>query len=1070
MANTNNNNPRQTHVSPGVYTNEVELIYASKSLGITTLGVAGETVKGPAFQPITIENWRQYQTFFGGTSTEKYRGSQYPKYELPYIAQSYLKQSNQLEVVRVLGLSGVNAGPAWVITAKGKEGSKYDNMVVAVLRSRGEHVKAKLLKQKGEIDPETGEKLCADKYDFDSIKYYADNLYLTTSNTLGYNIDCSATPKDNEDGSMTVSSNNYGRFTVNVNNGDKKYSVSLNPNEKNYIINVFGTNPEVGDTEVYVEELYDVALRQLIDRGEIVEINSSVVFYDYQYIVPKFAPVDGFVTKEQSLLRRSDVGKRFLFNEKSKIDGLKVYNYNKDTNAWGENAEDGYVGQIYTVTPFTNPNGTREYRYRAMYKNDGGSAKYDDRLSELADTDTNNDTHIFENTVKMLDGETYYVLKGSGSDANIASIDFDMNNYKEQYRYSSTPWFVSEFRGSANDVDLTKLFRFHTISDGNSSSTEVKVSIENIDLDAKTFNVIVRDFYDTDANIVVYERFNGVNLIPGDANYIAKRIGSYDGEYEAVSNFITVEVNETERVKHSSPCGFLGYPVRDYNGQKVHSAKYWTTSGSEGEVAGENSVIKPYFQFNTDVDDDVRITRQYFGVSNITGIDEDILRYKGVEAYNGKIDGLTPGFHLDSRIITVDERAADSSLNQTVLVDGEEYNKWYTVGANNVTMMNINPMLGNEKDTEGTIYEDKRYRKFTVAFYGGWDGWDFYRTSRGNTDDFKYTKYLGKINKDSGEGVMVSELPNAEAYGFNSDDKILNSDYYAYMSAYRLFANPKEIDINVFATPGIDYVNQNSLVGDVIDMIETERADSVYVVTTPDKPYGASDSEMDMYTPSDAVMNLEDSEIDSNYTCSYYPWVKYFDDANNKYIYLPPTRDVVRNFAYTDNTKYPWFVSAGWYRGEIEDKGVRPKKSLKLEEQDTLYAGRLNFINTFAKEGMRVWGDKNMQSYESQMDRISKRRLLLRIRKLCSIACIGLLFDPNDNTTRQSFESAVSKPLNDIMANRGISDWRLEIDDSQEARDRLELPAKIFLRLTPNLEYISITFTITPSGANWDDI
>ena len=120
----NNNNPRQTHVSPGIYTKETDLQYASKSLGITTLGLVGETVKGPAFQPFPIENWRQFTTYFGSTNTEKYRGSQYMKYELPYIAKSYLKQSNQLQVVRVLGLSGVNAGAAWVITAKAPESDK----------------------------------------------------------------------------------------------------------------------------------------------------------------------------------------------------------------------------------------------------------------------------------------------------------------------------------------------------------------------------------------------------------------------------------------------------------------------------------------------------------------------------------------------------------------------------------------------------------------------------------------------------------------------------------------------------------------------------------------------------------------------------------------------------------------------------------------------------------------------------------------------------------------------------------------------------------------------------------
>jgi phage tail sheath protein FI len=174
------------------------------------------------------------------------------------------------------------------------------------------------------------------------------------------------------------------------------------------------------------------------------------------------------------------------------------------------------------------------------------------------------------------------------------------------------------------------------------------------------------------------------------------------------------------------------------------------------------------------------------------------------------------------------------------------------------------------------------------------------------------------------------------------------------MSAIRQLANPKTVDINVLVTPGVDYVNQNLLVGEVIDIVEEERADTIYVVTTPDKPYGAGDSPAEMYNAVDVVENLEDSEIDSNYTCSYYPWVKYYDALNSVYVYLPPTRDVVRNFAYTDNTKYPWFAAAGWNRGDLESYAVKPRRILKLGEQDTLYNGRLNFINNFANEGMKI--------------------------------------------------------------------------------------------------------------------
>lgn len=105
-------------VSPGVYTSEVDLSFVAQSVGVTTLGIAGETLKGPAFEPIFIKNYDEFQAYFGGTSPEKFVNTQIPKYEAAYIAKSYLQQSNQLFVTRILGLSGYDAGPSWSIVTK----------------------------------------------------------------------------------------------------------------------------------------------------------------------------------------------------------------------------------------------------------------------------------------------------------------------------------------------------------------------------------------------------------------------------------------------------------------------------------------------------------------------------------------------------------------------------------------------------------------------------------------------------------------------------------------------------------------------------------------------------------------------------------------------------------------------------------------------------------------------------------------------------------------------------------------------------------------------------------------
>lgn len=1076
---------KRVHATPGVYFSETELTYSAKSMGITRLGVAGETQKGPAFQPIEIGDWAEFQTFFGGTNTEKFRGSQYPKFELPYIAKEYLTQSQQLQVCRVLGLSGCNAGPAWCITAySDKEGEEVEYtdkkpIVIAVLRSRGEHVKAAYKKP---ADPDAG--ICEDVYEYDGIRYYAKNVAIRPSDTLDYNDTCNPT-FDKESKSLTINTNNYGVFTLEVTTYEDKtvkYAVSLNPGDKNYIINVLGQEPDRGESEIFVEELYDFALEELIRTDKINTLakvenedeSIPLLTYPEVNIIPSHAAVDAILTMDESMLTRRMVGKRFLFSNSESINSmddspLKVHQSSDKGATWTQ--VNGEVGHIYTVVAHTEPTGTRVYYYGEYVtdteKNeDNDGTKYvKEYLSSTHKLDKE-DVHVFKDAVEVKEDGMYYVYRNSNDVNDVVPVTMDMNNYKEQYRYASTPWIVSEMKGSATEVELTKLFRFHTISDGNSANTEVKISIENIEPEDGTFDVLVRDYNDTDSSITILEKYKGCNLIPGSSNYIAYRIGSTDENYETKSKYVTVEVNETAKTKVSTPAGFLGYPVRYYDG-------YAITGTGEGESFEEQqvSICKPYLQYNTNIIEETRINKQYFGMSDIIGIDTDILKYKGIEAYTEIPGSLTPGFHLDSRIFNgipdEDGRVANplggSAEPQKVTVDGISGYQWNTVGAGNtLELFGIQPRFGEEEIMTNTIYENKRARKFTLCFYGGWDGWDYYRDSRTNTDDYIYRKYRGFIDSNSGEGANFSAIKDPESYGFEKDYKCLNTDYYAYLSAIRMFANPKTIDINHFATPGIDYVNNTLLVGEVIDMIEEERGDSVYVVTTPDKPYGANDNLLSMYTPSDVVENLEDTEIDSNYVCSSYPWNKYYDSSNSQYIYLPPTKDIVRNFAYTDNIKFPWYAAVGWNRGTVN--AISPKKSLKLVEQDELYEGRLNFTNTFAQDGLRLWGDKNFQKHESPMNRISHRRALNRIKTLLNKACIGLIFDPNDKSMGKSLESAIKPVLDSVKSNKGLVDYKITIDDSVETRERLELNAQVYLKLMPNLEYINITLTVLPSG------
>lgn len=1136
-------NARGIHVSPGIYTREIDMTYAVRSLGITTLGLAGETQRGPAFQPMDISNWREFQEVFGGTSTEKFKGSQYPKYELPYIAKSYLSESEQLKVVRVLGLSGFNAGPAWLVTASdGENGTTTGNkQVVAVIRSRGSY---------HPYDTGNTSGCTCETTKYDTLRYDVGEKTKTGSTTTeacekkGYWMnalqikpytplystgnECDGYGMDSDKGSWTVSQTNKGRFKLvgvigaHANSseveaiiqkgyaGDKtareeafkegyfEYPVSLNPYDKEYILNVLGSKAYDGDAPIFVESLYDVALEQAIANYEVNQITSDLERYE-AYNTADFdhhEPVYGIVDKPQTSLNRKYVGRRYLASKYAKDEAIRcvIYDYElgrpytiKEAavlgEAYGENlvkcpssitdpkeqenwsattvAEFAMaVGQIYTVRQYTTQDGKRHYYYTA-YSKESVNKVLDGRRQTSADFEKINyygnllgggylgNTQDASTLVLNNADGLYYKMNNNKDD--VAYVQLDMNDYKSAYRYASTPWIVSNLKGDFDHIEMTKLFRFHTISDGDNANYEVKVSIENIRPDEGTFDVVVRRVDDLDESIIPLEKFGRCTMVPGDANYIAYKIGSFDGVYESKSKYITVEVNETTAARTSVPAGFLGYPIPMYNGLPI--------SGN-----AKTDVTFPTIKYNRFFDDDIKNRKQYFGLSSWIGVDIDNFTFKGTKAYINDPSFLSHGFHLDSRL-DKEGRVGDKMF--TVTVDNEPGYEFDCVSTNSRTqVLDQPPVIGKESEMYGSIYEYVNLRKFTVFFYGAFDGWDVYRDQRTNTDNFKMSQYRGYIDQGSGEGYSFNKIKNPELLGLNQNG--ITSDWYAYLAAIRQFSNPEATDINVFATPGIDYVNQKLLVQEAIEMIEEERADSIYVITTPDKPSGAGDYVDEMYTPDEAVYNLEDTEIDSNYSCTYYPWVKYLDVDNNQYIYLPATKDVVRNFAQTDNQAYPWFAPAGVERGNVDC--VRAHFITKLGDEDVLYEGRINPIKTFAQDGPKIWGQKNLQINESQLNRIAVRRLLLRMRKLIAISCIGLIFEPNDATTKQSFISTVTPIMDSIRSNRGISDYRIEVNDTIESRERRELPVKIYFKPYNALEYITIDFILTPEGVSFDDI
>ncbi len=609
---------------------------------------------------------------------------------------------------------------------------------------------------------------------------------------------------------------------------------------------------------------------------------------------------------------------------------------------------------------------------------------------------------MYDGVVSKLEesgGEFY-----SGTTIGITTKKTGFDDYRSKFSCAKTPWFVSEVKGSK----VIPLFRFLTLSDGNNANEMFKVSIRNINLDTLTFDVLVRAIYDTDSKPVILEQFANCTLDPSSGNnYLGAKIGTVDEVYKLKSKYIIVDILDDDKVRESVPMGFEGYPVKSISGVTIPEPVYNTTYEDTGSSSSKKS---------------------FFGFSDKSGVDYDFFSFKGLNA-----TGKTKGFHLEPTITGVTYNGLFETLSGSIY---EDY-----------------------------VYNDKKLLKFTAYFAGGFDGWDIFRENRTNTDEFQFNKY--KLNNESKIGQTFKTI------GINELDTIygipnvpvstgLTSDFYAFWSAARAYADPEFVDINVFATPGIDWRNNGILTNEILDMIENERRDSIYIITTPDKEAGAGDSKSEMINANNIVSMLEESGIDSSYAATYYPWCQYFDKENGVYIYLPPTKDVVRNIAYTDNTAYAWFPPAGIKKGNVDCE--KAKKSLLLSEEDVLYSGRINLIKTFALDGVKIWGQKTLQEADTALNRIGVRRMMLYIRKTVRRSNLPLIFEPNDNTTKNAFIEIVNPILNFVKTNRGISNFEIFIDESVESKARHEMNVKIWVKPIGSLEYINIDFMITDEG------
>ena len=278
-----------------------------------------------------------------------------------------------------------------------------------------------------------------------------------------------------------------------------------------------------------------------------------------------------------------------------------------------------------------------------------------------------------------------------------------------------------------------------------------------------------------------------------------------------------------------------------------------------------------------------------------------------------------------------------------------------------------------------------------------------------------------------------------------------------YVAGYDKFRNKDEVQVDFLIAPAGDCSNStfNSIVA-----VAEERKDCVAVgsLLKNDLANIAGDFVSGRIRSSYAI-------VDANH-------FRVYNKYQDKYEWIPAASSTAGVMAATDNVSAPWFSPAGSRRGQyvaVTELCINPSKT----QRDILYKGGVNPIISKAGQGIMLFGDKTHLARPSAFDRINVRRLFLVIERAISAAGQNVMFEFNDEFTRAEFVNIVEPFLREIQGRRGITDFRLVCDETNntpEVIDRNEFIASCFIKPARSINYVTLNFVAVRTGVEFEEV
>ena len=333
----------------------------------------------------------------------------------------------------------------------------------------------------------------------------------------------------------------------------------------------------------------------------------------------------------------------------------------------------------------------------------------------------------------------------------------------------------------------------------------------------------------------------------------------------------------------------------------------------------------------------------------------------------------------------------------------------------------------------------------------------------------------------AGIGVTTLTLSGGKNYDGNSDEEAAGAfqvTLAGLAGGYQLFEddNLNSADFILMGSANHTKETCQSLANKIISVAEI-RKDAVAFVS-PNRGSFLSDGSAGSVVVFDANQITDNvisffAPVSSSSFAVFDSTYKYmYDRFADTFRYVPMNGDIAGLCARNDINNFPWFSPAGTARGAILN-AVKLAYNPSQTQRDQLYSNRVNPIIFSPGGGIVLFGDKTGLSKASAFDRINVRRLFIFLENAISSAARDQMFEFNDEITRTNFVNIVEPFLRDVQAKRGIFDFRVICDETNNTAaiiDSNEFVADIFVKPARSINFIGLTFVATRTGVSFEEV